>query len=200
MGAGQAMRPRLEELLAALRSCERCRVLGRPFLAHRVYELWLPSQVELLLITESPPPGRKADFFYNLSKPDRLRRNMRVILGLEVPEREVPAWLREHGIFLTNAVKCRPPAGERGYRDEKLLRQMALRCAHHLALEVAILRPKHVMALGQIAGLAAEACGLELYATFPHPNYVVRFGRHLIPSLREAIFKAVEGAEPQGAG
>ena len=195
MGAGQARRPRLEELLAALRSCGRCRVLGRPFLAHRVYELWLPSRVELLLITESPPPGRKADFFYNLSRPDRLRRNMRAILGLEVPEREVPAWLREHGVFLTNAVKCRPPAGERGYRDERLLRQMALRCARHLALEVAILRPKHVMALGRIAGLAAEACGLELYAAFPHPNYVVRFGRHLIPSLREAIFKALEGAE-----
>ena len=185
----------LSELLEALAACDRCPALGRPFLEHDVYGRWLPERVRLLLITESPPPGRKPDFFYNLARPDRLRRNMRSILGLVIPEREVPGWLKEHGIFLTNAIKCRPPAGRQSYRDERLLRQMALSCSRLLALEIAVLRPERVMALGRIARLAAEACGLELHASFPHPNYVVRFARHIIPSLREAIFKALEGAE-----
>ncbi len=182
----------LSELLEALKACKRCQVVDKPFLAYYVYELWLPGEVRLLLIAESPPPGQKEDFFYNLNRPDRLRRNLRAILGLP-PGEDVSllAWLKEHGIFLTSAVKCRPPAGARSYRDERALKRMALNCAPLLAREIEVLRPGHVMALGKVAELAAGALGLELYAAFPHPNYVVRFRRDLMPALREAILEAV---------
>jgi len=192
----------LDEFLGELRACSRCPFIDKPFLLHDVYGSWVPDEVELLLITESPPPGPKPDFFYNLGRPDRLRRNLKAILGLGVPERYVPAWLKDHGAFLTNAVKCRPvrPGGKP--RDEGLLRRMALNCSPILAHELGVLRPKKVLVLGRIAQLSSEALGLRPYAVFPHPNFVVRFRRDLIPIMREAIMKALSGpsARPLGPG
>ncbi len=181
----------IEELVEAIRSCRRCVFTGKPFLAHEVYERWLPKRVKLLLIAESPPPGRKRTFFYNLDVPDRLRRNMRAILGLEVPDHGVLSWMKDSGIFLTAAIKCRPIRPEDKARDERLLRHMAFCCSDILALEVKVLKPEKIMLMGRIAELAAKMAGLRPCEVFPHPNYVVRFRRDLIPVIREAILRAI---------
>ncbi len=181
----------LGELLEALEACRKCDFIDKPFLVHGAYEWWLPGEVKLLLIAESPPPGQKPDFFYNLGAPDRLRRNLKAILGLEVPDTEVPRWLRESGIFLTSAVKCRPIRPGGWARDERLLRQMALNCTAILDLELRALRPKKVVVMGKVAELASGTLGLRPYRTFPHPNYIVRFRRELIPAVRKAVFDAI---------
>jgi len=181
----------LDEFLGKLRTCSKCPFIDKPFLIHDVHRSWAPGDLKLLLITESPPPGHKPDFFYNLGKPDRLRRNLKVILGLEVAESQVPVWLKEHDVFLTNAVKCRPirPGGRA--RDERLLRRMALNCSEILAHELGVLRPRRILVLGNIARLSSEILGLKPYAVFPHPNFVVRFRRDMIPVMRETILKAL---------
>ncbi|RLI08278.1 hypothetical protein DRO32_02520 [Candidatus Bathyarchaeota archaeon] len=183
----------LEGLVRELGTCSRCPLVDRPFLIHDAHRRWAPPALKLLLITESPPPGRKQDFFYNLGRPDRLRRNLKAILGLGVAELQVPSWLKEHGAFLTNAIKCRPirPGGRA--RDEGLLRRMALNCSAILARELEVLRPRRVMVFGRIAQLSSEVLGLEPYAVFPHPNFLVRFRRDMIPAVREAIFRALSG-------
>ena len=190
MGAERART--LEE---AIRACGKCEVLGKPFVEHAVYRLWLPREVRLLLVAESPPPGQKEDFFYNLDRPDRLRRNLRAILGLELGDAGLLEWLREHGIFLTGAVKCRPRRPERGYRDERLLKRMALNCSDVLALELELLKPERVLALGRVARTLIEHLRPDVPVDFfPHPNYIVRFKRDVMPALREAISRALRGA------
>jgi len=185
------VRGELKQLVRAIGDCSRCPFVDKPFLLYRVYEQWVPKKVKLLLVAESPPPGPKGDFFYNLALPDRLRRNMRAILGLPVGEKEVPIWLKRAGAFLTCAVKCRPLQGGAGYRDERTIRLMALRCARTLALEIKALRPEKVLLMGRVAELAANVLGLEAYAVFPHPNFIIRFKRELMAELRAAIFNAL---------
>ncbi|HDI02003.1 MAG TPA: hypothetical protein ENF78_06225 [Candidatus Bathyarchaeota archaeon] len=181
----------LKGLVEAIGNCSRCPFIDKPFLLYGVYENWLPRKVKVLLVAESPPPGPKADFFYNLALPDRLRRNIRTILGLPIGEKEVPAWLKNAGAFLTCAVKCRPYQGRATYRDEKAIRLMAIRCAPILALEVKALRPGKVILLGRIAEAAASVIGLEPYARLPHPNFMVRFRRDLMPEARATILSAL---------
>jgi len=187
---------RLRRLVEAIAKCSRCAFIDKPFLLHDVYGTWVPRKVKLLLVAESPPPGPKEDFFYNLAVPDRLRRNMRAILGLTIGEREVPAWLRGAGAFLTCAVKCRPLQGGTCYRDERTIRVMALRCAGILRLELSALRPEKVIIMGKVAEAAANMIGLEPYAKFPHPNFIIRFRRDLIPTVRETIFEALGLSRP----
>ena len=178
----------LEELVA---SCRRCPHVGKPFVEHQVYRLWLPEEIKLLIVTESPPPGQKEDFFYNLSKPDAMRRNFMVILGLEgMSDTEVPRWFKGRGAFITNAIKCRPIRPEGRYRDPRLLTEMTLNCTHVLELEVELLRPKKIIAMGTYAQLSVSRLGLP-HEKLYHPNYLARFRRDLIPSAREAILRAL---------
>lgn len=182
-------RSKKNELKKLLQVCSYCKMVDRPFVDYHVYDDWLPEQVNLLFITESPPPGQKSNFFYNLDKKDRLRMNLKNILGLNINEHEIPKWFKDVGFFLTSAIKCRPPRGARSYRDEQLLKKMAKCCTYLLAKEVNFLRPKHIIAWGKIAQISAALIKLKVNHIFPHPNHIVRFKRNLIPAVRKVVTK-----------
>ncbi len=149
----------------------------------------MPERVNVLVVVESPPPGEKEDFFYNLSKGDRLRRNLRALLGLEMADEELPAWLKERGVFITDAIKCRPV--KRALREVRLRVRMCLNCLFILKREVELLEPGRVVVMGETAQLASAFLGLKGVVVFPHPNRMMRFPREIRPVLGEALKRAL---------
>ena len=181
-----------------IRSCRKCVFIDKPYVKYRAYTTWLPSTVEVLIVAESPPPSKKEDFFYNLSAFDRLRLSMKTILNLRsLKGEELLGFLRERGVFLTSAVKCRPPskADVPGMRE---------RCTWVLRRELELLKPRRLLAMGKTAATSVfeilglkppssvvgirrfRACGLELYVT-PHPNFIFRFKRELAGEVKRLI-------------
>ncbi|RLF22200.1 MAG: hypothetical protein DRN15_07390 [Thermoprotei archaeon] len=175
-----------KELTSLIDSCSRCEVIDKPYVKFKVYEKWLPCQVKALIVMESPPPGLKKSFFYNTNSPDRLRRNLAFILRLARTGDEVIEWFRSRGLFITNAVKCRPLSRER-------VSIMAKNCKFILRREVELLKPEVIIAMGLTARRSIRALSLRSMVRIielPHPNYIVRFRRDLIPHVRR-IFHEV---------
>ena len=143
----------------------------------------------MLVVVESPPPGEKEDFFYNLSKGDRLRRNLKALLGLELTDEGLLAWLKERGVFITDAIKCRPV--RRALREVRLRVRMCLNCLFILKREVELLEPGRVVVMGETAQLASAFLGLKGVVVFPHPNRMMRFPREIRPVLGEALKRAL---------
>ncbi len=158
----------------AYSTCSRCCSRGKPYLEHRVYELYAPEKLRVLVVSESPPPGATHSFLYNTSHPDRLRRLLSRVLGVE--EWRVPEELRRAGVFWTTAVKCRPP-------NRRSLEKMADNCAVLLALELEA-KPEKVVLLGRLAQKVYEKAvtlytGEIVWSVYreKHPLYVQRFER-----------------------
>jgi len=171
----------------AIKNCRACSFVDKPFVTYGAYRKWLPEKVRVLAVGESPPPGRKRCFFYNLAQFDRLRLSMRLITGKR--EEELLRWLKRRGIFITAAVKCRPP-------KPSDITSMRKKCERWLRMEIELLRPERIVAMGRTAvrslctvlGLRepdsvrdlveVEKRGYRI-AFGPHPNYVFRFRRDI---------------------
>lgn len=182
---------KLAEIIA---NCPKCSPVDRPMV--EVYQRWLPAEVRVLAIGESPPPGVKPNLLYNLEVEDRMRRSMAYILGVSYG-REVLEALTSRGVFVTGSVKCRP----RGRGEVESMRR---RCTFTLKAELELLKPRRVVAMGRAAArsisevlgleppsrlnepLKLEAGGVEVAFT-PHPNYIFRFRRDLASTLRELL-------------
>jgi len=171
-------------LTKLIEKCTSCRVIDKPFVKYEVYYRWLPHKVHTLVIVESPPPGYKDDFLYNLDRKDRLRRNLKRILGLNFEsDDELLRWLKARGIFITDTVKCRP-------FNKREIKSMMLECYPILREEISILGSKRVIVLGRVAEEAIERIKLGKdieVEMLPHPNYIMRFRRNLIKKLREVL-------------
>ena len=186
---------RLEDLV---KRCEVCSFVDKPYLKQAVYRMWLPKKVKVLIVVESPPPSRKENFFYNLSMFDRLRLSMKTILSLEdLDDREFLCLLRERGVFVTNAVKCRP-------MDRVLIPEMRRKCVHILEREIRLLKPKRILAMGKTAvSSISEIFGLRKPSSVttvkeysledikvviaPHPNFIFRFRREISGRIKPLI-------------
>jgi len=186
---------RLHDLIS---SCKLCSFVDKPLIKYEAYLKWLPEEVKVLAIGESPPPGLKESVFYNTSRFDRFRECMKLVSGLS-GDVEVLAFFKSRGVFITGAVKCRP-------LSRKAVEEMRRNCLPRLKAELDLLLPPRVVAMGRAAAssisnlLGAEpppsmveggrlkVNGLEVYFT-PHPNYVLRFRRDLIPWLRSLILE-----------
>jgi DNA polymerase len=85
-------------------------------------------------------------------------------------------------VYALTAVKCRPPEGRRPSPTELAT------CRHFLEIQIGILRPKAVVALGEVAaqsllqnsdaitslrGKVLSVAGVPLFCTF-HPMYLIR--------------------------
>jgi len=190
----EALAPsRARRLSSSIEACSLCRFVDKPFVKYEAYLRWLPDEVRVLAVGESPPPGLKESSLYNASRFDRFRECMKLILGLR-GELEALQRLKSSGVFVTAAVKCRPFSR----RDLEAMRRSCLRW---LEEELELLAPRRVVALGRAAsaslsellglrpprsvveGGAARAAGLEVFFA-PHPNYVLRFRRDLAPTLK----------------
>lgn len=186
-------------------NCAECPFVDKPMVKYRAYLDWAPEEVRVLAVGESPPPGLKENVFYNTSRFDLFRECMKLVAGVE-GDVELLALLKSSGVFVTGAVKCRP-------RSRREVREMRRACLPKLRAELRLLSPRRVVAMGRAAsysasellGLepprrlvevsAARSGGLEVVFT-PHPNYVFRFRRDLLPRLREALLSGrLQGAQ-----
>lgn len=168
------------EVQTAIASCGRCKFVDKPPCLHRVYERFLSPRLVTLVISESPPPGPKPDYLYNLGGRDRLRSVLARVFGVD--EREVPVFLARHGVFWTTAVKCRPPS-----RAD--VEPMRARCVSILRLELEVLRPRRVVALGRAAWRSVEEAGASrlLACKHYHPLFLARFMKRGLPELRRCV-------------
>ncbi len=165
---------KLQVVKEEVAKCRRCTYLSKPFIEFKVYEMYRGKDVKVLVVSESPPPGKKSDFLYNLGHRDRLRRTLSRFFGVD--EKELISRLVERGVLWDMAARCRPPSR----RDVAF---MARNCLRITAIEIEVLKPKRIVALGSVArAQVREALRICSYAPQEiledhHPLYVVRFRR-----------------------
>ena len=163
--------------------------MDKPYIEYRVFDLYAPKDLRTLVISESPPPGKKPDFLYNLGHSDRLRRALARALGVD--DAEVLHWLVSRGVFWAMAAMCRPPS-------KRFVGSMALRCRRVLAEIIELGRPRCIALLGRVAEASyasiARRIGYEPSRVLVdrHPLYVVRFERHRLGQYFGALKRLIE--------
>lgn len=172
----------IEILIKLIEDCNKCEIVDKPFVKYRVYEKYLPNKVETLVISESPPPGFKNDFIYNIEHFDRLRQVLSKIFNIS--EREIVEFLKSNGIFWTTAIKCRP-------KRKKNLEMMRRNCLEVLRSEIECLNPSKIIVLGKIAWKSINDLKIENVSILRHyhPLYLARFKKTRLTELRELFFK-----------
>lgn len=172
------MNPRLIEKIIA--SCKKCIFIDKPPCIYHVYKRFLPGIVKVLVVSESPPPGNKSDYLYNLDHSDRLRKVLARIFN--IPSTEVINYLVKNNIFWTTAVKCRPIS-------KKYIEIMRRNCLYILDLEIKELKPRKIIALGTIARKSVNELRIENIPIEKHyhPLYLARFHKNNLQSLRSLI-------------
>lgn len=166
--------------------CSKCLVVDKPPCVFKIYERYLPKELITLVVSESPPPGRKQDYIYNLESRDRLRRVLGEVLGID--EGEVINYLMNHGIFWSTAVKCRPIS-------KSYLRGMRRNCVYVLTEEIKRLRPKRIVALGRYAWESVDEALTKLNLRINvvkhyHPLYLRRFMKWKLLKLRSILLSS----------
>ena len=170
---------RFEEVIA---SCRKCDFVDKPPVKFEVYKKFLPVDVRVLVISESPP-GNKCDYLYNLSCRDRLRRVL--AYAFQVDEPDVLRLLHANGVFWTTAVKCRPI-------DKSRIEPMRRSCLSIFRLEVEALKPRRIVAFGKVAQRSILDLNFsEKYKVsfHYHPLYVVRFVPSKLPEVIAEILR-----------
>ena len=164
-----------------IESCNKCIYIDKPPCIYRIYEKFLPRRVKTLVISESPPPGLKKSYIYNLNYTDRLRRVL--AKAFNITQDKVINLLLENSIFWTTAIKCRPPTF-------KHLEVMRRNCLEILRIEIEILKPKKIIALGKrVAWKSVDQLNIKCVKVMKehHPLHIVRFKREKLPLLKKII-------------
>ncbi len=161
--------------------CSACRFIDKPYCIYGPYRRFLPEDVRVLVVSESPPPGKKPDFIYNIQHFDRLRNVLARVFG--VRQEEVPEFLKRNGIFWSTAVKCRPPS-------KSDIEKMRRNCTRILRFEIEVLKPKKIVALGVVAqkSLSEISPDIEIVKHY-HPLYLARFRKRELPVLKKLILE-----------
>ena len=159
---------RAHEVHDVIASCDRCSFIDKPPCIYKVYERFLPDNVRVLVVSESPPPGYKHSYIYNLDYNDRLRRVL--AKTFHVPEGKLIEYLMKNNIFWTTAVKCRP-------LSKKHIEYMRRNCLDILSFEINILKPEKITALGRTAWRSIDELRIKDISVrkYYHPLYLARF-------------------------
>ena len=100
----------------------------------------LAPQVDWLIVGEAPGENEDLQGEPFVGQAGKLLDNM--LRSLTVNGQRLG---RQHNVFITNALKCRPPANRNPSADE-----MAL-CQPYLQRQIALLQPKIILAMGRFA-------------------------------------------------
>lgn len=158
-----------EALEAEMRACTACRLCEQrkqavPGVGDR--------QADWLLVGEGPGAEEDERGEPFVGAAGRLLDAMLAAIGLE----------RGKGVYIANAVKCRPPHNRTPQADE------IAACHPYLARQIALIRPRLIVALGRPAALAVlgselsigaargrvfETAGIPVVVTY-HPAYLLR--------------------------
>lgn len=95
------------------------------------------APAEWMFVGEAPGADEDAQGEPFVGQAGRLLDNMLHAIGLR----------REQGVFITNVLKCRPPNNRNPEPME------VSQCAHYLARQVELVRPRVIVALGRFAAL-----------------------------------------------
>ncbi len=171
------------EIEKEIEQCDECTIIDKPYVKYGPYMKYLPATTTILVVSESPPPGKKQDFIYNIDSRDRLREVLSHIF--HVNEKEIPQYLRSKMIFWSTAVKCRPIS--KAYIEE-----MRKKCVKILRKEIEILSPKIIIALGKVAWKSIDEIRPRELTILKHyhPLYIWRFQRHRINELRNLLLNS----------
>ena len=170
----------VEDIEKVILQCSKCRVVDKPPCIFKVYRKYLPNNLRTLIVSESPPPGLKSDYLYNLSHGDRLRNILAKVF--KVNEKEVVNILTKKGIFWTTAIKCRP-------YSRRELEFMRRNCREILLYEIKSLNPKKIVALGTIAWKTLDELNIQDIQVYKyyHPLYLARFNKQNLETLKRII-------------
>ena len=127
----------LQASVASCRACALCE--GRK---NTVFGVGEPGaapdaapRVDWLIVGEAPGENEDALGEPFVGAAGKLLDNMLKALGLD----------RHHKVFITNVLKCRPPANRNPLPDE------IARCAPYLHQQIALLQPRIILAMGRFA-------------------------------------------------
>src|SRR6476659_1954660 len=148
-GAPSLLASNLEELRAAIGDCQRCKLCsGR---THLVFGVGDPH-AKLMFVGEGPGADEDMQGEPFVGRAGQLLNNMIKAMGLKREE-----------VYIANIVKCRPPGNRTPERDE------CDTCSPFLMRQIAVIKPKVVVALGAVAAknlLAINAPMSELRGRF----------------------------------
>ncbi|ACC70545.1 uracil-DNA glycosylase family protein [Paraburkholderia phymatum] len=156
-------------LEARVSACERCRLCERR--TNTVFGVG-DREADWMLIGEAPGENEDKQGEPFVGQAGKLLDNMLRSLGLA----------RGTNVYIANVIKCRPPGNRNPERDE------VARCEPYLQRQVALVKPKLIIALGRFAaqsllkteasisslrGRVYEYEGVPVVVTY-HPAYLLR--------------------------
>ena len=171
---GQMGWPALQQAVAECRACKLCESRS-----HTVFGVGqapagpdAPPQADWLIVGEAP--GEQEDLMGEpfVGPSGQLLDNMLKAMGLN----------RQHQVFITNVLKCRPPSNRNPDPSE------VAQCAPYLQRQIELLQPKIILAMGRFAvqsllqttepigrlrGRLHQYHGVPVVVTY-HPAYLLR--------------------------
>jgi uracil-DNA glycosylase len=165
----QIARMEWPELKQAVASCEACALCKTR--KNTVFGVG-DERADWMLIGEAPGAEEDARGEPFVGQAGKLLDNMLAAIGLE----------RSAGVYIANVLKCRPPGNRNPEAGE------VGQCSPHLIRQIALVRPKLIVAMGRFAAqtlLASDASiasmrgrmfeyqGVPLVVTY-HPAYLLR--------------------------
>jgi uracil-DNA glycosylase family 4 len=125
----------IAELAGAVHACQRCGLCEARQHAVPGHGVDQPT---ILIVGEAPGEQEDAQGKPFVGRSGQLLDNMLKAIGHD----------RNTSVYITNVVKCRPPAN-RNPRDEEIAA-----CAPYLSRQIELLRPKVILAMGRFAAHA----------------------------------------------
>ncbi len=140
--------PALQAAVAACRACALCEsrtrtVFGAPPAAAAA----APAQVDWLIVGEAPGESEDLAGEPFVGQAGKLLDNMLLAMGLQRGQDAAapPQAGLSRSLFITNVLKCRPPANRNPEPAE------VAQCEPYLKRQVELLQPKMILALGKFA-------------------------------------------------
>ena len=155
----------MDALSTACASCEKCRLAaGRTNLVFGVGD----PHAKLLFVGEGPGYQEDVQGEPFVGPSGQLLDKYLSAIGLD----------REHGVYIANIVKCRPPQNRDPQPDEQDV------CIQWLREQVRVLRPKVIVCLGRIA--AQLLIDPEFRVTREHGQFVDKKGTLMMGTFHPA--------------
>ena len=155
----------MDALSTACASCEKCRLAaGRTNLVFGVGD----PHAKLLFVGEGPGYQEDVQGEPFVGPSGQLLDKYLSAIGLD----------REHGVYIANIVKCRPPQNRDPQPDEQDV------CIQWLREQVRVLRPKVIVCLGRIAAL--RLIDPEFRFTREHGQFVDKKGTLMMGTFHPA--------------
>lgn len=155
----------MDALSTACASCEKCRLAaGRTNLVFGVGD----PHAKLLFVGEGPGYQEDVQGEPFVGPSGQLLDKYLSAIGLD----------REHGVYIANIVKCRPPQNRDPQPDEQDV------CIQWLREQVRVLRPKVIVCLGRIA--AQRLIDPEFRVTREHGQFVDKKGIWMMGTFHPA--------------